>query len=78
MADSPRKRHILKMCHFSAKFIDILNGGSMRSKNKEFVGLELSPELFQKIKALAIAKELSLSAIIRLAILEYVEKRAGE
>lgn len=47
----------------------------MRSKNKDFVGLELSHELLEQLKAKASQKELSISAFIRMVLIDYLDQK---
>lgn len=41
-------------------------------KSKKLISLELSEELIERLKKLSIKRELSVSAIIRLSIQEYL------
>lgn len=43
----------------------------MRSKNKKYIGIELSPELYNTIKQISLEKEISISALIRMIIIDY-------
>lgn len=47
----------------------------MRSKDREYIGLELSKELLEKIKLEASQKELSLSAFIRMVLIDYMDQK---
>lgn len=47
----------------------------MRSKNKEFLGLELSLDLLNKLKEEANKHELSTSAFVRMVLIDYMSKK---
>lgn len=47
----------------------------MRSKDREYIGLELSKDLLEKIKLEASQKELSLSAFIRTVLIDYMNQK---
>ena len=47
----------------------------MRSKDREYIGLELSKDLLEKIKLKASQKELSISAFIRMVLIDYMNQK---
>lgn len=47
----------------------------MRSKNKEFLGLELSIDLLNKLKEEANKQELSTSAFVRIILINYMDRK---
>ena len=49
----------------------------MRSKDKSYIGLELSHELLEKLKYEANLKEMSISSLVRVILIEYLNKNDG-
>ena len=47
----------------------------MRSKDREYIGLELSKDLLEKVKLEASQKEISISAFIRMVLIDYMNKK---
>lgn len=50
----------------------------MRSKDREYIGFELSKDLLNKLKEEANKSELSISAFIRMILINYMKQKEDE
>jgi predicted transcriptional regulator len=48
-----------------------------RKKSLENIGTRIDPELRQKLEAIAKSEERSISALVRIAIREFIERKAS-